>query len=163
MKSLQKLDFIKFHIIGGFDENDIEVDSIKDKINFYGYQDFDSLTRIFEKMDVLISPNKPFVLHDGSFDGFPLGAAVEAALNGVVVMITDYLKQNDAFIPDEELIIIDAHAESIVDEVIYLINNPDKLNKISRKGKQKFSKLYSNEIQMKARIKVLNKAIANVS
>jgi glycosyltransferase involved in cell wall biosynthesis len=160
-KLATKYDFVYFHVIGGFDETDIDVSSIKSKIKFYGYQNIESLSTIYKKMDVLISPNKPFVLSKGAFDGFPLGTAVEAALNGVVCLIADNLKQNVTFIQNEDLIIINNVSEQIENEVINLISNPEKLYKISEQGRQKFINVYSNEYQMKPRINVLQELIAN--
>ena len=155
-----KYDFIRFHIIGGFDDNDIDISLIKDKIQFYGYQKFEELSIIYKSMDVLVSPNKPFILGKGSFDGFPLGTVVEAALNGVVSLITDALRQNSLFISNEDLIIIESKSSSIEKEIIALIEQPQKLYLISKKGRQKFMELYSNEIQMKPRIELLKKEIA---
>ena len=158
----KKYNFIRFHIIGGFNKDDIDINQIQEKIFFYGYLDFKKLSTIYKKMDILISPNKPFILAKGGFDGFPLGTVVEAALNGVVVLISDYLSQNSLFTPDEDLIIIDSSSNSIEKEVVKLIENPNKLKEISEKGRQKFMKVYSNEMQMKPRIELLKKEISKI-
>ncbi len=154
-------DFVRFHVIGGFEENDIDVSSIKNKITFYGYQNFEALGRIYQQMDVLISPNKAFMLGKGAFDGFPLGTVVEAVLNGVVVLLTDELKLNSVFEPDEEIILIVSNSDSILEKINYLIENPEKMHSISKKGRQKFLEIYSNEIQMNPRIEVLENEILN--
>lgn len=158
-KIVAKYDFIRFHVIGGFSYTDINISQIKDKIHFYGYQKFDGLSDIYKKMDVIVSPNKPFFLGKGAFDGFPLGTVVEAALNGVVALISDELKQNNIFVPNEDIIIIENKCSSIEKEIIDLINNPEKLYLISETGRKKFKKVYSNEIQMKPRIELLQKEI----
>ena len=158
-KIAAKYDFIRFHVVGGFLNSDIDVTQIKDKIQFYGYQKFEGLSTIYKKMDVLVSPNKPFVLGKGAFDGFPLGTVVEAALNGVVALITDGLKQNTIFIPNEDLIIIESNSRSIEKEIIDLINQPEKLYLISEKGREKFMEVFSNEVQMKPRIELLQNEI----
>ncbi|SFD72898.1 glycosyltransferase [Flavobacterium phragmitis] len=156
----QKYSFINFHIVGGFNENDIDVSDIKEKIKFYGYQNFEALGVIYQNMDVLVSPNKAFKLGKGGFDGFPLGTVVEATLNGVVALTTDEFKQNSIFTPEEDLIIIDSSAESIMKHIIELIENPEKLYCISRKGMQKFREVYSNKIQMEPRINLIKNEIA---
>lgn len=156
----KEYDFIKFHIVGGFTEDDIDISNIKDRIHFYGYQNFESLGAIYKNMDVLISPNKPFVLGKGAFDGFPLGTVVEAVLNGVVVLISDQLKQNNVFVPDVDLILIESEINSIKKEIIGLINSPEKLYSILEKGKEKFLEVYSNEIQMLPRIILLQDEIS---
>ncbi len=158
-KIAAKYDFIRFHVIGGFSENDIDISDIKDKIHFYGYQKFEGLSDIYKKMDVLVSPNKPFLLGKGAFDGFPLGTVVEAALNGVVTLISDELKQNNIFVPNKDLIIIENSCSSIEKEIIDLIHAPEKLHLISETGRKKFMKVYSNDIQMKPRIELLQKEI----
>jgi len=156
----KKYDFVRFHVVGGFTEDDIDITSIKDKINFYGYQNFDYLAIIYKNMDVLISPNKAFVLGKGAFDGFPLGTVVEAVLNGVLVLITDELKLNTNFIPDVDLILIESKKESLIAQITNLIDHPEKLYSISENGRQKFQKVYSNEIQMLPRIAALQNEIA---
>lgn len=156
----KQYDFVRFHVIGGFTDEDIDIFSIKDKIKFYGYQNFDSLGAIYKNMDALISPNKAFILGKGAFDGFPLGTVVEAVLNGVVALITDELKQNYTFVPDVDLILIESKKESIIKYVTDLIENPEKLYAISENGRLKFEKVYSNEIQMLPRIALLQNEIA---
>lgn len=151
----QKYDFVHFHVIGGFDQNDIDVSKIKEKITFYGYQNFDELGRTFQKIDVIISPNKAFVLDNGSFDGFPLGTVVEAALNGVLVLLSDELQQNTTFVNNEQLIIIKSESNSIEKVMIDLIDNPKRIIEIANNGKHKFQEVYSNKVQMKPRIELL--------
>ncbi len=156
---VKKYDFIKFHVIGGFDANDIDVSEIKDKIVFYGYQKFEDLESIFNGIDIIISPNKAFVLSNGSFDGFPLGTVVEAALNGVLVIISDDLNQNATFVNNEELIITKSDAVAIEKELSNLIENPARIIEIAHRGQLKFQEVYSNNIQMKPRIDLLKEII----
>jgi glycosyltransferase involved in cell wall biosynthesis len=155
----KKYDFINYHIIGGFDSNDIDISEIADKVKFYGYQDFKSLEKIYNYIDIIVSPNKPFVFDKGSFDGFPLGAIVEAVLNGVLAVVTDDLNQNTQFTNYEDLIISNSDSKSIEKVIVYLINNPGKMIEIANKGKFMFQEVYSNNIQMQKRIEVLNKVL----
>jgi len=154
----KRSDVVRFHVIGGFDENEIDVSDLSDKIKFYGYQNFEDLRTIYNKMDVIVSPNKPFLLEKGAFDGFPLGTVVEAAFNGVVGLVTDSLKQNDTFADGEELIII-TDANSIVSKILELIENPERLHRISIGGRQKFLKIYSHEMQYPSRLELLQNEI----
>jgi glycosyltransferase involved in cell wall biosynthesis len=154
-----KYSFVRFHIIGGFDENVIDITSIRDKINFYGYKKFEELAAIFKKMDIIISPNKPFLLHDGAFDGFPLGTVVEAVLNGVVALVSDELNENEYFENEKDIILIKNDKFFIERKVEYLIGNPKILDEISNNGRNKFSELYSNDIQMKRRIDILKNEV----
>ena len=105
-----------------------------------------------------MSPNRPFVLNEGAFDGFPLGTVVEAALNGVVPIVTDELDQNTVF-NKEEIIIAKPTTESFVNEVEILINDLNKLHLLSKKTQQKFREVYSNNHQLKQRINIINRLI----
>lgn len=158
---VEKFDFINFHIVGGFDENDIDVKKIRNKVTFYGYQNFEELDKIFYNIDILISPNKPFVLGNGTFDGFPLGTAVEAALNGVMIILSDELQQNSTFVDDEEIIITKPDSKIIEMRISNLISNPQNIYRIGENGKLKFQEIYSNSIQMIPRINLLKKIIDN--
>jgi glycosyltransferase involved in cell wall biosynthesis len=155
----KKYDFIKFHVIGGFDAEDIDVSEIKDKIEFYGYQKFENLESIFKGIDIIISPNKPFVLNKGSFDGFPLGTVVEPALNGVLAIVTDELNQNTNFINNKELIITESDSLALEKVLTNLIDTPSRIIEIAHNGKLKFQQVYSNTIQMQPRIELLQKLI----
>ncbi|GAA3779623.1 glycosyltransferase [Flavobacterium ginsengiterrae] len=156
-----KFDFVRFHVIGGFTKDDIDIAEIESKIKFYGYQNFENLEAIFKNNDIIISPNKPFLLNKGSFDGFPLGTVVEAMLNENVALVTDQLKQNYVFNSKEELIIIEESVGCIEKEVIYLIENPKILYSIAEKGRKKVVEIYSNEYQMRPRIEILKNVLEN--
>lgn len=149
--------FIRFHVIGGFDENDIDISAIKEYINFYGYQKFEALENIFHGMDIIISPNKPFVLMNGAFDGFPLGTVIEAALNGVMIILSDGLQQNTTFVDQQELIIVESNSKYIQEIIEELISEPNKIKAIATAGQQKFRNIYSNKVQMDQRIELLKK------
>ena len=152
---IKEYSFIRFHVIGGFDEEDVNVNLLGDAITFYGYQKFEDLAAIYKGMDVILSPNKPFFLGKGAFDGFPLGTVVEAVLNGVVALITDKLKQNTVFDEGDEIIIIKDDVDAIKKIIIDLIEQPSKLKNIAVRGRDKFLKIYSNEYQMSPRIELL--------
>ncbi len=155
-----RFDFVRFHIIGGFNKEDIDVTEIEKNITFYGYLDFSELKSVYLNMDVIVSPNKPFVLSSGAFDGFPLGTVVEAVLNGVVALVSDCLNENSAFTDNEELIIIEPDSASIEFNIVKLIENTDMLFRISKNGRRKFSQIYSNDVQIAPRIEILQKELS---
>ena len=156
---IKKYDFVRFHVVGGFDKEEIDVTLLDGIITFYGYQKFDDLATIYQKTEVIVSPNKPFVQGKGSFDGFPLGTAIEAVLNSVVAIVTDELNQNTVFENGKEIIITNCDVISIEKEIINLIQNPEKLFDVSQKGRDKFLEIYSNDYQMNPRIKLLTEEI----
>ncbi len=150
-----KYDFIRFHIIGGFDKDVLDVTSMEDRITFYGYQEYTELTKIFRQVDLIISPNQPDKLGMGSFDGFPLGTVVEAGLNEVVVMLTDCFNENEYFEDGKELIIIKPEIGDMINKFESLLEDLDNFYKIAKKGKAKLQQIYSNDYQMKPRIEMI--------
>lgn len=146
---------VKFSVIGGFDQDEIPLGEYSKNFIFYGYKKYDELSEIFLEQDIIISPNRPFVLNDGSFDGFPLGAVVEAALNGVIPILTDELQQNSHF-TDNEMIIIKPEAEAIFHSIEGLIKNEKIVHLMSNNIQSKSKKIYSHENQLNQRLKILD-------
>lgn len=154
-KTLVKRDYsVQFHVVGDFDREDIALDPIESKVQFYGKVKFEELQKIFLGVDLILSPNRPNMLGKGSFDGFPLGTVVEAAFNGVIPIVTDELRQNDTFTEDE-LCITRPSVGAFVDVIEKMINETD-FKARSLKTQSKFRKLYSNEVQLKKRIQFLD-------
>jgi glycosyltransferase involved in cell wall biosynthesis len=158
-----KYKFVRFHIIGGFDETVIDVTQIEDKITFYGYQEYSALKKIFSAVDLIISPNVPDKLGKGSFDGFPLGTVIEAALNEVVVMLTDSFNENNYFEDGEKLIIIQPNLQDIVEKFETSVNDLSRFYSIAKNGKTKFQHIYSNDFQMKPRLDMIQSLIDSSS
>ena len=152
---------IKFHVVGGFDENDIDITEIKDKIKFYGIQSSEELINLYKNMDVIISPNRPFKLSKGSFDGFPTGSCTEAMINKVVLMCSDELKLNTKFEDGKEIIIIKTETDDIVEKVENLYKNPNKIVEIANNGRKTALKVYSKRNQILPRIKAIRKEAKN--
>lgn len=156
---IKKYDFVRFHVVGGFDKEEIDVTLLDGKITFYGYQKFDDLAAIYQQMDVIVSPNKPFLWGKGAFDGFPLGTVIEAVLNNVVAIVTDKLNENTVFENRKEIIVTNGDVTSIEAEIIGLIQKPEMLIDMSKNGRNKFLEIYSNDYQINPRIKILAEEI----
>lgn len=148
---------IKFHVIGGFDEKDIDVSDIEENIKFYGIRSSEWLREFYQKMDLILSPNRPFKLSKGSFDGFPTGSCTEAMINGVVTLCTDELNLNVKFEDKKDLIIIKPEVSNIVEEVENLYQNPEKIIEIAQHGRNKTKNIYSRENQVVPRIELIKK------
>lgn len=146
---------IKFHVVGGFNEEDIDVSEIRDKIHFYGMQNFDFFPDFYSSMDMIISPNKSFILDKGSFDGFPTGCCVDAGLNGTAILCTDPLSQNIEFENGKDLCLINTNSSDITDKVISYLNNPDSLYTLSSSGQRKLFEVFNMKKQMEKRFKIL--------
>lgn len=145
---------IRFHVVGGFDENEIDVTSIKDSIRFYGYLPPSDLPEFYTKMDIFMSPNRPFKLYEGNSDGFPLSAG--AMYCGVCGFNADELHMNTEFKADE-VVIIKTQTKDIVDKVKYFYNNPEELYTVSRKGQKKAQVFYDIEGHIDRRIELFRK------
>jgi glycosyltransferase involved in cell wall biosynthesis len=158
-----KYDFTRFHVIGGFDKDVINVKEIEDRVQFYGYQDFDKLKGIFQCVDLIMSPNQPDKLTKGAFDGFPLGTVIEAAFNEVAVMATDHFGENEYFEDGKELVIIQPDVGDMVDKFDDVISDMDGFYKMAKKGREKFQYIYSNNYQLTPRIDLLKSLIAESS
>lgn len=148
---------IRFHVVGGFSKDDINVDKIKDYISFYGIISSKELDDLLINMDIIVSPTRPFVLSKGSFDGFPTGSTTNAMLNGVLAITTDELKlNNNRFVDGHEIIIVKPNTNDIVNKVQELYNDPNKLKTIAKAGRAKAKKIYSLKEQMDRRLKLVN-------
>lgn len=150
----KKYDTMRFHVVGGFDENEIDVTEIRDKIIFYGVRDSEFLIDFYSRMDIFLSPNQQFVLGKGKFDGFPLGS--HAQFCGVALFVTDELKLNSTY-TDTEIVIIKPELSDIVSKIEYYYSNIDALYLLSDKGQQKKHSLSGNN----KRITELKKLIDN--
>lgn len=150
----KKYDFINFHVVGGFKKEDVIDEELAVSIQFHGYKQYDELQSFFQGQDIILSPNRPFVLSKGAFDGFPLGTVVEAALNGVLPIVTDELNQNTVF-TDDEIFICKPYAEDFINTIEILLKQNFK--SMSEKTVAKFRAIYSDENQLQQRISYLNK------
>ena len=148
---------INFHVIGGFSEDDIDIRDIKDNIKFYGIRPSDWLREFYKNMDIIISPNRPYILSKGSFDGFPTGSCTEAMINGVALLCTDELNLNMEFVDKKELLIIKPETTDILEKVENLYNNPNQIIEIAKKGRKKALNVYSKKNQLNKRINLIRK------
>lgn len=152
-------DNINFHVVGDFTENDINISEIKNKIKFYGFLETSEFIEFYKKQDIILSPNRPFVLEQGRIDGFPTGSCVEAGANGVALFISDPLNQNIAFKNNEEIVIIPNDPYQIKSLINYYYKNPNMLYNLARKGTKKIEDIFNPQTQMKKRIELLSKYI----
>ena len=146
---------IRFHIVGSFCEDDIDISEIREKIIFYGTQYTSFFSEFYPKMDIILSPNIPFTQNLGGFDGFPTGCCVEAAFAGVAVFCTDILSQNIYFQDTEDIVLVSTCVHEIVEKIHFYYKNPEKLYSLAAKGQKKFQEVFSTESQIQPRIKIL--------
>jgi len=154
---------LQFHIVGNFSGKEVYLGKVKRRFKFYGLQKTEFFYEFYSKMDMILSPNRPFTLSPGAFDGFPTGCCVEAALCGVAMVVTDELGMRvGKYIPGKNIIIIKPNIDDIVAKISKYYRNPNKLYKLSLLGQTNISKLYSTENQILKKVNILREIIANV-
>jgi len=142
---------MRFHVVGGFDKNEIDITDIENQIKFYGFLQPSDLPNLYSYMDIYLSPNRPFKLYPGGFDGFPLSAG--AMYSGVCGFNADELHLNREFDKDE-VVIIRTQVSDIVEKVEYYYRNLDELYEVSKKGQKKAQRVYDIEKHIEGRIKL---------
>lgn len=152
-------DNINFHVVGSFDENVLDVTQIQDRITFYGPKTSEWFDEFYKDKDIILSPNIPFKMFEGHFDGFPTGCCTDAGLHKVAIFCTDELNLNTKF-NDDEIVIIPPDSEKIIEKIEEYYENPEKLREISEKGYLKIKELYNFENQIEPRIKILEQVIS---
>lgn len=157
----KKHDNIHFHVVGSFDATVLDITQIQDKITFYGPKFSEWFEKFYEDKDIIISPNIPFKIYDGSFDGFPTGCCTDAGLHKVAIFCTDELKLNTKFNTDE-IVIIPHDTERIIEIIEYYYQNPKKLRQLAINGYLKIKELYNYENQIKPRIKLIQELIREI-
>jgi len=154
----QHVDF-RFHVVGPFDASDIDVAALKERIVFYGSRTTDFFPAFYAEMDLILSPNRSFVLAPGAFDGFPTGCCIEAGLCGVAVFCTDPLELNISFTDGEEFVIIPADAAAIANTVMEYFRDLPRLYLLSQECRTAFARRFDIEQQMSPRLQVLQSAL----
>lgn len=150
---------IFFHIVGSFNESDIDITEIQNNITFYNTLETRRFSDLYKNMDIILSPNSSFILAQGAFDGFPTGSSIEAGLNGVALFVADDLAQNIVFKDREEIVILSKDPGEIVERIEHYYNNPELLYDLAAKGKKKIQESYNLDVQMKPRLEIIKNAL----
>ncbi|HEX5152910.1 MAG TPA: hypothetical protein VFW07_15775 [Parafilimonas sp.] len=158
----QKYDFIRFHVVGNFSEEDLVFNIPAEKITFYGLQYFDWFRDFYFDKDIIISPVRPYVLKKGAFDGFPTGGVIDAGLYEVLMISSDPLGDNQlaGFENWKDIVISGNNIYSIIQSIDKLIESPALIKSIAKAGREKILENFSEEKQIKERIKVITKFIS---
>ncbi|WFR59246.1 glycosyltransferase family 4 protein [Anaerocolumna sp. AGMB13025] len=147
---------ILFHVVGNFNSSDYDITGLENRIIFHGLKDHTCFPDFYSGMDIIVSPNAPFLLIPGrNFDGFPTGCCIDAALHGVGVLCSDLLNQNTSFVNGKDICIISLDPASITANILDYYSDPKKLYQMSECGQAKFREVFDFEDQMSRRAAVL--------
>ncbi len=155
VKEFKNDNHYRFHVVGNFSADDIDISDIKDKIKFYGILKNEKFIDFYQDKDILISPTRSNILYPGAFDGFPTGASVDAMLNKILLITTDPLDNNIYFKNEKDIIIIDNKVENLKLKVEELTQNPRKIRIIANQGYKKANNLFSYRKQIISRLKII--------
>ena len=163
--ALADLTQLRFHVVGGgFGPDELDVSLLGTRIRFYDRLETSDLRRFYSGMDLIVSPNQPYLLHPGNFDGFPTGCCVEAALCGVAVMATDALRQNQAYVDGESMFLLDAAGSQLVQQIAARVRQlavqPQRLHAVGHNGQALTRRLYAPEHQIGERQRILREVAA---
>lgn len=154
---------VQFHVVGNFDETDLPVHDLGERLKFYGVQKREWFDSFFADKDIILSPNIPYVLQKGAFDGFPTSACTDAGLREVAILCTDDLCQNIMFKDQEEIVLIPHDSQQITEIIAHYHDNPYALRDLAQKGAERMREIYSDDIQLKPRKKILEAELRRVS
>ena len=149
-------DDIRFHVVGPYDESDIDVSALNGRIKFYGVRRTEFFPQFYSEMDLILAPNLPFKLIPGAFDGFPTGGCIEAGLCGVAVFCTDPLNQNVVFKEGEEIVIVPRNVEQICELIKKYYQDYVGLVQLARRGQEAFQTAFAIETQLEKRLRILS-------
>lgn len=142
----------RLHVIGGFSTEDWPLGDLEHCVTFHGRLATQNLRQMFAGMDVIASPNVPFTLHAGNFDGFPTAACAEASLCGVAMVVSDVLRLNEHYEPGRDLMIVAPEAASFASALIGLGRDVVRLRALALAGQMKSRDLFAPQRQIHPRI-----------
>lgn len=160
-QALVDLPGLRWHIVGGgFTPEEKDVAELGERIHFHGRLATQELRQFYAGMNLIVSPNQPYLLHPGNFDGFPTGCCVEASLCGVAIMATDALAQNPGYIDGESILMLDTAADlSLARQIETCIRqmyaDPVALARIGQAGQALTRQWYAPERQIGQRQHIL--------
>jgi glycosyltransferase involved in cell wall biosynthesis/SAM-dependent methyltransferase len=152
----RRFDHVRFHAVGPWDPNDADVSALGGRMRFHPPMS-EGLKSFFRRMDLIVSPNAPFVLAPGKFDGFPTGCCVEAGLSGVAVCASDVLNQNGPFTHGRDILITNLVAADIAEVVGAAISDYDGLTELAARGSRTFARVFSWKSQLGPRLEILSR------
>lgn len=150
-----------FHAVGPWGADIIPLGEAASQFAFWGFLPTDELRALSRTLDLVISPNRPWTLGDGYFDGFPTGGCAEAGLQGAAMFCSDELDmRGDLFQDGEDIVIIRPDVVAALGRIEPLLKSPAKVRAIGSAGRSRMIELFGTERQMSPRISMLKELAA---
>ena len=151
---------IAWHVVGhGFTDADWPSELPRPRtLTFHGL--FESTTTLYDFLlgiDIVVSPQRPFLLYPGSFDSMPTMGIAEGSLQGAAMICSDVLKMNDRYRDGTEIIIAPPEVDALCSAVASLKANPKRLKSIAKAGQRRSRKLFSSARQLDERYALLER------
>lgn len=160
---------IRFHVVGGFDASILDIGDAQN-ITYYGPRPADFFDQFYKRMDLILSPNIQASALDPtqpeSFDGFPTTAVVEAGLRGVAVFLTDFKGFNQhldgrPIFRSDEMVVINRDVDMICSLINKYLNDRTGLFELGVAGRKSILREFSYDVQMRPRIELINRCLAD--
>ena len=150
----------RVHVVGGFTQADWPLSELSSRVGFHGRLATHALREFFRRMDAVASPNVPFTLHAGNFDGFPTAACKEASLCGVAMVVSDVLAMNTSYAAGDEIAIVRPDADAFAEALVSLGRDCRRLRALALAGQARSRELLAPERQIEPRIAILEREAA---
>ncbi len=149
---------IAWHVVGhDFDEGDWPTELARPQaFTFHGL--LESTTTLYDFLlgiDIVVSPQQPFLLYPGNFDSLPTMGIAEASLQGAAMICSDVLKMNDRYREGAQIVIAPPEVDALFRAVADLKANPKRLQSLAKAGQRRSRELFSSTAQLRERVALL--------
>jgi glycosyltransferase involved in cell wall biosynthesis len=145
----------RYHVVGPWDGSIVPMEDLSARFVFHGFVGTERLREIGRTLDVVLSPNRPGVLGNGAFDGFPTGSCVAVGLQEGVICCTDVLNMNTDYRDGVDIVLVEPSVDDIVRRLSPLIAERGALARIGKNGRIQLTELFGRETQLPPRLDVL--------
>lgn len=144
----------KFHVVGPWDESIVPMEDLAARFVFHGLVSTERLREIGRTLDIVLSPNRPGVLQNGAFDGFPTGSCVGVGLQEAAICCTDVLTMNTSFRDGVDIILVEPSVDDIARRLSPIIQERGAAARIGKNGRSRLTELFRRETQLSPRFAV---------
>ena len=145
---------VRFHVVGGFDPDLLDLGAAGPRFRFYGYRPREFFRQFYSLMDMVVAPTRPFIIQ-GGFDGFPTASCVEAGLQSVALLLSDPLNFNSFLSDGDDAIIVKPERDDIVAHILRLAQDPARLAAIGESGRIALTAAFHRDVQIEPRLAML--------